>query len=109
VLFTCFECLNEVSDVLVLCQTDTVEVIISVRRSSANHKSNRIPPGCGPITEVLPLTYDVKFSLKNIDKLEIYDKTAKILNPQITALDVKIKWPHKTCITTKKLYLQHTK
>jgi hypothetical protein len=52
---------------------------------------------------------NIKFNLENIDSVEICDETTKILNPQITTLDVEIKLTHEICITSKRLYKQHTK
>jgi hypothetical protein len=52
---------------------------------------------------------NIKLNFENTENLEIYFETTKILNPQITTLNVKIKLTHKTCVTAKRLYQQHTK
>jgi hypothetical protein len=99
--------MNGVSDIFVLYKTDTVEVMICLRRQHCQQQSHSPPHRMWSNNR--NTSTNIKFNLENTDGLEICDETTKILNPQITTLDVKIKLTHKTCITSKRLYQQHTK
>jgi hypothetical protein len=103
-LVTRFELTNGVSDVFVLYKTNTVEVIIFLRRQHCQLQSYPTRMWSNNRNT----STNIKFNLENLYNLEIYDETTKILNPQITILGVKIKLTRKTCITPKRLYLQHT-
>jgi len=96
-LVTRFELTNGVSDVFVLYETDTVEVIICLRRQHCQLQSHPTRMW----SNNRHTSTNIKLNLANIDNLEIYDETTQILNPQITTPGVKIKLTHKTCITPK--------